>query len=137
MLKPQDLNIGNVVSLYGAENNWTTICDICSMSDEIKKFLTEGGIEVTEQDTHYVIVGNEKYRTIALLRYVVPITLTPKLLEQCALDMRKVNEHFVIYQNTEKDRWALAFLGKKVEYFHQLQNIYHILKEEELQWNGR
>jgi hypothetical protein len=128
MIQANELRIGNYVALKGG--------DIVPIAD--------GGI---------LAINQKRFECY-------PIPLTPEILEKCGFDVvHKTNNHYAINDpNGIKDshkisvfptinnQWHIAFSDTlngyndytpttKIQYLHQLQNLYFALTGEELECN--
>lgn len=141
MIKANDLRIGNVVSLHGAEDTLATVTAIHAMDAETKKFLEQGGMNVT--DTHFVVLGDKG--TIVLCSFLLPVAISEKLLLKLEFEKilvgdvpvysywKKNNKLSLLYNSKSKDfLYDNPFYNCIYNSLHELQNLFHVLNKKEL-----
>ena len=142
MIKTQELRIGNwLIGEYGllAQVLYATNGSVCLISPTSKERLY---VKVDP------IVSGDLYN-------VKPVPLTPEILEKCGFeegmskwynkkyftDCKESSEVMEIQINIKSFRCGIAdtdfggtnaMTGKRIEYLHQLQNLYYSLCGEEL-----
>lgn len=77
---------------------------------------------------------------------IEPIPLSPEILERCGFEkddddyLLKIDDRSCLHINFNKERYLIeSYDGlikiKNINYLHQLQNLYHSLVGQELQFN--
>jgi hypothetical protein len=75
---------------------------------------------------------------------IYPIHLTPEILEACGFHSRPEQRHYIFFDNKILfEYWQLdgsiviegGFIGRKIKYLHQLQNLFFALTGIELEIN--
>jgi hypothetical protein len=70
-----------------------------------------------------------------------PIPLTPEILEKCGFQRATIGGYYKDFEDItvrlfqEEGFYSLEYIGTKIQYLHQLQNLYFALTSEELKVN--
>lgn len=122
-----ELRIGNIV-FYNGENG---------KNEPVRYYCTINGADLR------IMQDDENY-----LKSHEPIALTPELLEKCGFEKLEFGNGFMFgrslgggrifllkYNPLRTDCFYEHYYGTKVQYLHQLQNLYFALTGEELEIN--
>ena len=123
-MEAKELRIGNIVFYNGENGN----------NEPVRYYCTINGADLR------IMQDDENY-----LRSHEPIDLTPELLEKCGFEKLEFGNGFMFvislgggrvfllkYNPLRTDFFYEHYYGTKVQYLHQLQNLYFVLTGEEL-----
>lgn len=121
-MNAQELRIGNLV-YAGEDENWQPYA--CTVESINSDFITWSGNKTS-------------------LLFVNPIPLSPEWLEKCGFEnddadyLKSIDDRSCIHINFKKERHVIESydgiikIPQKIQYVHQLMNLYHALTGTEL-----
>jgi hypothetical protein len=122
MMKANELRLGNKIYEYGIDYD-----------AEGNKFLDKSDCKIIDVTIDVLRKLQDESEDYILFQ---PIALTPEILKRCGFVNRKLDNFYffengnLIIEGYESDYNGL-YIGR-VDYLHQLQNLYFVLKGEEL-----
>ena len=132
MIQPNELRLGN----YVQDNSWHVVAKITA---------------ITESYIKYEDLDGRKYSSSVSKDYLQPIELTNEWLVRLGANKGRLREYRFVDQpillaecSTLKGQWFVyvSFSGRfeslhKIQYVHQLQNLFFALTGEELKLNEK
>lgn len=127
MIQANELRIGNWLYVYG---------------NTINTYQTSKPKQVNIEFLKAINVENEE-RPNGILTWFNPIPLTPEILEKCGFEYwtldhfcKDPNDAYWVHNKMKfainNIKWTVQKLDVKINYLHQLQNLYFALTGEEL-----
>lgn len=163
MIQPQELRIGNCVTINNP-NSWIELLDIPMIVTGIDFSMTKKEKEIWAHSNGKIRVENGYNTYSQFSQFIDPIPLTEEILLKFGFDKGKIDwfakkyftdcdecaEVMKVDYNLSSKRLAIydaieetdmvnilsypIYTGKRINYVHQLQNLYFALTGEELQF---